>query len=329
MNLPKELELSMKQCDHSYDGENLNPYHLEGDVLEHTRLVHKLCEENSVLKEVAKYHDIGKIETRNENHEKKRVSFYGHAGVSAWKSLQYTKDLTPTKREMVFKLITAHMDYHILPVKKMIKRYGKETNLFKQQFLDFGMADDMGRIGDGEFDFVGNWEILVESFFDATSAEAPRDTSKLSKELTVLVGLPCSGKSTYVENNDCGAVLSRDAIIEEMGDGDTYREKWTSVNQKKVDKALFYEKRELISDAKKVTIDMTNMSRKGRRKNMIGFGKTWKKKAIVFLTDLEEIYERNEARTGKTIPKDVYLRMMKSFSMPSYEEFDVIEWRLG
>ena len=82
------------------------------------------------------------------------------------------------------------------------------------------------------------------------------------------------------------------------------------------------------SSSKNVIIDRTNLSLKGRRKVLGGFGKEWKKKAVVFLTGFDECWKRNCDREGKYINYKVYMQMMKSFSLPSYEQFDEIEYRL-
>ena len=43
LNFP-ELVQSMKDCSHHYDKDNLNPYHLEGDIFCHTNMVFKNSE---------------------------------------------------------------------------------------------------------------------------------------------------------------------------------------------------------------------------------------------------------------------------------------------
>ena len=78
-----------------------------------------------------------------------------------------------------------------------------------------------------------------------------------------------------------------------------------------------------------IIVDMTNVSRKSRRKWLNTVPKYYKKKAVVFATEYDEIYARNEKRfqeTGKNIPDFVISNMMKGFMIPDYSEADIIEW---
>ena len=74
---------------------------------------------------------------------------------------------------------------------------------------------------------------------------------------------------------------------------------------------------------------MANMSRKSRKSTLSRLTKDYQKTAIIFATELEETYRRNEERgkTGKYIRNDVYEKMMSSFIVPTYGDFDIIEWR--
>lgn len=60
-----QLVKDMKNADHHYDEENLNPYHLEGDVWTHTNMVFKNSEifstDNDYVKWSTLLHDIGKF----------------------------------------------------------------------------------------------------------------------------------------------------------------------------------------------------------------------------------------------------------------------------
>jgi len=79
----------MSLCDHAYDADHPNPYHLEGDVKTHTDMVHQQM--TNLLKELApseRYgeamvleaigHDFGKTIMRTPVPEKMRVRFNNH-----------------------------------------------------------------------------------------------------------------------------------------------------------------------------------------------------------------------------------------------------------
>ena len=55
---------------------------------------------------------------------------------------------------------------------------------------------------------------------------------------------------------------------------------------------------------------------------------SYHKKAYIFITGFDSIIERNNKRKeeGKFINNNVYMQMMRSFSVPTFEEFDSIEW---
>ena len=125
-------------------------------------------------------------------------------------------------------------------------------------------------------------------------------------------------------------MISRDAVIEEQP-GTNYSDKWKNADQKKVDKIFNKRKMDTLKNGTNVFVDMTNMSRKSRRKILSQAGNDFYKKAIVFVPSLNEIVKRNNTRSkkeGKFIPDEVYEKMIKSFYPPMYDEgFDEIEYK--
>ncbi len=85
---------------------------------------------------------------------------------------------------------------------------------------------------------------------------------------------------------------------------------------------------ELAKIEKNILIDMTQLSLSSRRKMLNHFPK-FNKKAIVIMTDNDELYRRNGQRfleTKKYISTKVIENMMTSFTYPVLEEgFDSIE----
>lgn len=81
------------------------PYHMEGNVLIHTKMTCKNLPENadSILKWAAIFHDIGKPETRKSeliNNEEK-ISFIGHEKIGATKTISALKKIKFSNSEMV------------------------------------------------------------------------------------------------------------------------------------------------------------------------------------------------------------------------------------
>ena len=326
-----DLVHQMKQCSHHYDRKNLNPYHLEDDVFTHTMMVldnvnMHVKRDGYLVAVAALLHDIGKPFTREVNQEKKRVSFFGHESVSAFGALDICRKLGLTKRDtiIVFKLISLHTEGFKLSTEDFINRLVnfKEADLL----LDLIKADNDGRYTEvnSEFDPYGVLYNLKRKVAE------PKE-----KTLTLMVGLPASGKSTLTyaltQNRFDTFVVSRDNILMTNTQGDTYDEKWKNADQKQIDHLL----QESIKRSKEhgynnVYVDMTNLSRKSRRKILNQYSsKIYTKKAIVKLNYLETLKERLLGRESKTIPSHVLDNMMKSFYLPLYDEgFDEIEYVL-
>jgi predicted kinase len=152
-------------------------------------------------------------------------------------------------------------------------------------------------------------------------------------EAIFLVGIPCSGKSTYVEKLksmkywENAVVLSTDNYIEEQAKrlGMTYNE----VFQDCIDESTrqmeiaFIEAKD---KGKDIIFDQTNLSIKTRRKKLSKLPSYYRRSVIYFEISLEEALKRNENREGKYIPKSVLKRMYHQFEIPTRnEDFDYVE----
>lgn len=151
-------------------------------------------------------------------------------------------------------------------------------------------------------------------------------------ELVMLCGIPCSGKSTYVnELRDYeywknAVVLSTDNYIEEQAKrlGMTYNE----VFQDCIDEAtrqLEMSFARAKDEGKKIIWDQTNLSIKTRKTKLIKVPSIYKRTVVWFRVDLEEALKRNETREGKFIPESILKRMYYQFEVPTLEEgFDFV-----
>lgn len=319
------LVKQMKECSHHYDTNNLNPFHLEDDVFTHTMLVCNQVHPNDTYVQVAAlFHDIGKVDTRKLNHEKKRVSFYGHEGVSAFKSIGYLKELGYNKNEIIniFQLIALHTEPFKTEHSELRSRLRHQPELQRQLSM-LSTADNAGRFSD-----IEDREQFQPQVYD--KMYTPRDEDELNQRVTVMIGLPCSGKSTFIDNELFEYnYLSRDQILIENSNGEDYNEQWKNADHKLIDSLVVQKRNELIKSGQDFTIDMTNMSRKSRRKHLNCLPKTYKKIAVVCLTSYEEMIRRNDARPGKKLDIDVLNTMMQAFYPPLYDEFDEIIWNLN
>jgi heterogeneous nuclear ribonucleoprotein U-like protein 1 len=140
----------------------------------------------------------------------------------------------------------------------------------------------------------------------------------------MLIGVPGSGKSTYVNNHqwtkDCD-YISSDHYIEEYAKkvGKTYSEVFADYIQTAIQL--------MNADAEKakqaghdIIWDQTNTSAKARA-NRLRMFPDYYKVAIVFPTpEPEELERRLASRPGKTIPPDIIKSMIANLQLPTEDE---------
>jgi predicted kinase len=140
----------------------------------------------------------------------------------------------------------------------------------------------------------------------------------------MLIGVPGSGKSTWIANQEWLAdatVVSSDRFIDEEAtrQGKTYNEVFNDYI--KIATKLM-ENHVLVAQAnsKDIVWDQTNTSVKSR-KNKLAMLPDYEKIAVVFRTpDEEELTRRLANRPGKSIPENVMRVMISSLVEPTEEE---------
>ena len=327
---------SMMKCSHHFSDNALSPYHLEGDIWSHTLMVAKLAELLGTDKNVhlaALLHDIGKPESLLIDIEKCKNSFYGHSGISFWRSIEILNKLELSKEDKIeiLSLIALHLDFmNIKNNEGRLRHKFKNNQELLRKLARLYYCDSNGRFSEDEhatreeINTILNTRVINE------------DVQNKPHQLVLLCGLPCSGKSTFIKN--CGvleysdaSIISRDDILMELSNTDDYQKAWKSADQEKVNLVLEERFIKAVHQRKDVIVDMTNMSRKSRNKFTCRVPKKeYGSKCILFATGLDEITRRNIKRreeTNKFIPKEVYLNMERSFTLPMQDEFSEIEWR--
>jgi predicted kinase len=144
--------------------------------------------------------------------------------------------------------------------------------------------------------------------------------------LYMLVGVPGSGKSTWIKNNDHDAVvLSTDNYIERAAEkqGKTYSE----VFQDAIGNANTQMEKDLLQavrNERDIIWDQTNLTAKSRKSKLSRIPKSYKKVAVYF-TVPPDLRDRLAGRPGKTIPEPVIISMINQLQPPTKEEgFDEI-----
>ena len=146
----------------------------------------------------------------------------------------------------------------------------------------------------------------------------------------LLVGVPLSGKSTWIRNNHSTTkVVSRDELVMEVYGSDDYSKAFKEVDQKEVDRLLDLRFKEVNTNKENVIVDMTNMVVSRRVKTLKYFSDDYHKEVIVFpVLETNEYERRNKERNvneNKWIPPFVITSMLNSYQEPTLDEgFDKI-----
>lgn len=145
-----------------------------------------------------------------------------------------------------------------------------------------------------------------------------------------MVGIPCSGKSTYIEkllNYDPSyVVLSTDNYIENYAASvnSTYDDVFEDVvgdAHTHLQKTL----EDAIGSGKSIIWDQTNLNSKTRKSKLNKIPSNYLKCAAYFEVELDTALERNRHRKGKFIPEYVIKNMYAQFTVPTIQEgFDII-----
>ena len=147
-----------------------------------------------------------------------------------------------------------------------------------------------------------------------------------------LVGVPASGKSTWIKSQDWAlglTVVSTDAFVEDYAksQGKTYSEVFKDYMPTAVD--LMAEQVIRARDLNHTVIwdqTSTTIASRERKFRMLP---DYEHIAVVFRTpDLDVLKERLDSRPGKEVPWEVVQGMIDNFEMPTEEEGFKEIWRV-
>ena len=147
-------------------------------------------------------------------------------------------------------------------------------------------------------------------------------------KLYMLIGVPGSGKSTWIGAQDWAGdcvLVSTDKLIElEAGrQNKTYNEVFKDYIDTAT-KLMNDDVRDAVAAGKDIIWDQTNTGRKSR-KSKLAMAKGYHKIAVVFATPEDSEWQRRLAnRPGKSIPDAVLKAMATGLQLPTEDEFDEV-----
>jgi predicted kinase len=148
----------------------------------------------------------------------------------------------------------------------------------------------------------------------------------MKKKFYMLIGIPGSGKSTWIINQEIDwnntVIISSDDRVEEYAKrlGKTYSDVWAKYVQIAT-KIMFLDLDFHIEDNKDIIWDQTNVSVKSRADKLSIISDDYEKIAVFFTTPSdEELSIRLANRPGKFIQPEVIDRMKSQLQLPTLEE---------
>jgi len=320
------LMIDMKSTNHAIFFDQVNTHHVEDSIWAHTCMVFQQARQRNdeILDVTALFHDIGKCYCYEDKEDGKR-RFSNHEGRSFFESLSCVSRMFNGDIEKTIKVLFNVANHGNLYRSKGLEDFKLKMSVFSKEYVTsliaFVKCDFMGRItfDNKSFDLYNE----VNNFYK--EHDVVKTNVDYDRTMYVLIGLPGSGKSTFIQGTDCD-VISRDEFIESMGEGDTYNEKFNNVDQEEVDKVFNRAYVDILRGDNDVIIDKTNLSKKSRRRFVADAKqRNMKKVAIISATSISECIERNTTRDGKNIPDYVISGMANRFTFPMGDEFDEVK----
>ena len=324
----------MKNCSHFPEHRTNHPFHGEGSVWTHTMMVmtHIHCDmelnvpDKQVLLTVALLHDVGKPASRQTKplgEDDHKFSFEGHEGLSTYTAIDILNSMekednfySNSTRKLILELISLH-GTSIL--------YEEDTLEYKLQHR-FRLADKGGAIRNVDEDIFKQYPKRKVS---------NRRNVQDDKVLWLMVGMPGSGKTKYIEDNfdDTHYIISRDRYMDtfyykrnpDSFGTETHNEIYAWINEEDNIVEFNAEFDLYINNAakihNKVVVDMTMLTA-GKRRNILNRFSKFKANCVCILAGNKLINDVNDIRDTQDcgIPVERLKTLKKKLLIPIKEE---------
>ena len=316
-NLDLKYLQELRDCTHAFSEDKPNPWHTEcsGNVFGHSNMVYenaiKFYPEDEILQLACLLHDIAKPFCREVCYDKEKVKFYSHENMGVFLAIEILDalELKENDKIRVLELIQRHADTYKLAPRNLIELFDQDSFNDAMKIRKCDMLGRVALVSDETNQDVEIYNKTLELKIPEISPKTPGTGIRC----ILLIGPPCSGKSTFTKDYQ-GIIISRDNIIMNLSNSEDYNVAWHEVDQTVVDRLLQEEINFAIDEEKEFAVDMTNMTVKARRK--FTANKKLSCEAIVFLTRYDELIKRNKAREGKVLKEFIIVDMCKRFQMP-------------
>ena len=350
-NFPDYVE-EMKICEYSHPEGDANKHHLEGDVWSHTLLAYEYGVSRGAPRAILwalLLHDIGRVHTRMEDDEERRVFFSDFEGVSCFVALEMLKRARVQQKEQLIILKLIAFQYTIIDYIKydspdkneLLKLFEYEEEILYYLAL-YVECDLFGRKVDESVSHLYDIEKIKE--FQKFAKDKKNKIKKVQRKknrLYLLVGPPCSRKSTWMQRQSGKfLVVNRDSSMEHIGkkyNKHTFNEAYDLIeSSESIKKEVSAHYRHIESFVKKsknidIIIDNPNLKLKHRKEWIDIFHTTHTIKAILFLSSFEALVQCDRARymsSGKSIGDGAILDKLVDFIYPlpseGIDEIDII-----
>ena len=322
-------------------------HHMEGNVWAHSSTACELARRygyGAHIQWACLLHDLGRLLTRTEKDGKVQFGDYEPVSMAMALDILPHAGLDGAQMVRILKIVANqyeamnHVKFDKPGYDRLLRRYRHEEQLLKD-LAQYARCDMNARqVHPSRRHLYDDDAIRAFQEKVAGLPPVPHRPRRLPHTLTLLVGVPCSGKSTFLEQqaeDPRHLVVSRDLYTLEIGALHGYRTYDDSFRARLKSKAMTRQVNAL-DDAWEavaehhpfdVTIDNPNLSASGRRRWIRRKRDSHRIRVVVFIKSLNNLFACE--REGKTVSRRSTIRRLKKFQLPLLGDgIDELEFRL-